>query len=345
MIRFLVLTAAALVSAIMTWSVRHYALSSGLLDKPNSRSSHAQPTPRGGGLAIVATTLVGTWLITARGGLEISAAAAICLGGLGVALVGYLDDRRGLSPLFRMMVHILATVSALWMLDWSHDLGAMFPLLHGSIAVAIIALAVVWSINLYNFMDGIDGLAASQATFVAAASALFALISSDHTIAALLLLSAGASLGFLFWNRPPAKIFMGDVGSGFLGFWLAALALLLDLENSVNIWTSVALSSVFVSDATTTLLRRAFRGQRWYEAHRSHAYQHLARRWKSLGKLTSLLWVLNCLIVFPLAAVSLAAPKVAPAIAVGTVTAFAVLAWFARAGLDEKVVATSADGQ
>lgn len=337
MIQFLVLTAAALVSAAMTWSVRRHALSSGLLDNPNARSSHARPTPRGGGLAIVATTLTGTCVIAALGGLETSAAAGICLGGVAVALVGYLDDRTGLSARSRMAVHILATVFALWMLDRSHDLGVMFPLLHASIAAVVIGLAVVWSINLHNFMDGIDGLAASQATFVTAASALFAALASHHAIAALLLLSAGACLGFLFWNRPPAKIFMGDVGSGFLGFWLAALAVLLDLENTMSIWTSIVLSSVFVSDATTTLLRRVLRRQRWYEAHRSHAYQHLARRWRSHGKVTMLLWALNCFVVLPLAGITLVKPNVAPAIAIGTVAVFGLLAWLTAAGRDEEV--------
>ena len=142
---------AALVSACVTWNVRRYALSSGLLDSPNARSSHAQPTARGGGLAIVLTTLTGTCAIAAWGGLEIVAAAAICIGGLAVAVVGYIDDRRGLSARSRMMVHVLATALALWLLDWHYDLSAVFPLLRESIAVVVIALAVIWSINLYDF--------------------------------------------------------------------------------------------------------------------------------------------------------------------------------------------------
>jgi Fuc2NAc and GlcNAc transferase len=337
MIQLLVLAAAAIVALAMTWVVRRYAVSRGLLDKPNSRSSHALPTPRGGGLAIVATTLLGTCVMAAWGGLAISAAAALCIGGLAIACIGYVDDRTGLSARSRLIVHILATGWALWMLDWSHDLRAVFPALNGSVATALIGLAVVWSINLYNFMDGIDGLAASQATFVTAASALFCALVGHHTLAALLLLSTGACLGFLFWNRPPARIFMGDVGSGFLGFWLAALAVLLDLENVVSIWTSIVLSSLFVSDATTTLLRRMFGGKRWYEAHRSHAYQHLARRCNSHGKVTTLLWVLNCAVVLPLAAMSRMNPDVAPAIAVGALALFAALAWLAAAGRDEEV--------
>ena len=187
-------------------------------------------------------------------------------------------------------------------------------------------------------MDGIDGLAASQATFVTVASALCALIAGHSSIAALLALSSGACLGFLFWNRPPAKIFMGDVGSGFLGFWLAAVALLLHLEDTLSIWSSLVLNSVFVSDATITLLRRVFRGKRWYEAHRSHAYQHLARRWKSHGKVTSLLWALNCFIVLPLAVTSLLIPSIAPTIAIGTVATFGAVAWIAHAGRDEEVI-------
>lgn len=330
---------AAFVAAGITWSVRRYALSSGLLDNPNARSSHAQPTPRGGGLAIVSTTLLGTCVVAVWGGLETAAAVAICLGGFAVAVVGYIDDRRGLSARSRMTVHVLATASALWLFDWHYDLSAVFPLLRESIAVVIIALAVIWSINLYNFMDGIDGLAASQATFVTAASALGALIAGRYAIAAVLALSAGACLGFLFWNRPPAKIFMGDVGSGFLGFWLAAVALLLHLEDTLSIWSSLVLSSVFVSDATITLLRRVLRGKRWYEAHRSHAYQHLARRWECHGKVTSLLWVLNCFVVLPLAVTCVLFPSIAPTIAIGAIAMFGALAWAAHAGLDEEAIA------
>lgn len=339
MTHLLVLIISALVSAGLTWAVRTYAISSGLLDNPNARSSHAQPTASGGGLAIVATTLIGTCLVVAHGGVEVTVAVAMCVGGAGVAALGYFDDRKGLSVRGRIAVHIMAAALVLWIFSSNYGVNAAFPILHASLAVVVIALAIVWSINLYNFMDGIDGLAASQGAFVTGTSALFALIAGgDQGMVVSLLLSAGACLGFLFWNRPPAKIFMGDVGSGFLGFWLPVLALLLHLENTVSIWTSVVLNSLFVSDATTTLLRRVFRGKRWYEAHRSHAYQHLARRWKSHGKITCLLWILNCSLVLPLAAISLASPKAAPAIASGALIVFAVLAWFARAGLDEEAI-------
>src|SRR5688500_17262025 len=126
---------------------------------------------------------------------------------------------------------------------------------------------------------------------------------------------AGASAGFLLWNWPPAKIFMGDVGSGFLGFWLAILAIDMHAAGVLPIWTSLILGSSFVADASITLLRRVLRGERWYEAHRSHAYQILSRRWQSHLKVIRALWILNVTVLLPLAYFSTLQPRFAPAIA------------------------------
>jgi Fuc2NAc and GlcNAc transferase len=161
----------------------------------------------------------------------------------------------------------------------------------------------------------------------------------ERTDAAVLpALTAGACCGFLFWNKPPARIFMGDVGSGFLGLWLAGLALVLSLQGAVTIWTSIILSSAFVADATTTLVRRAISGRRWYEAHRSHAYQNLARRWGSHTRVTSLLWVLNLLVATPVAVLAQRHTTWAPFLAAAILAAFAILAGVARAGMEERQI-------
>ena len=132
---------------------------------------------------------------------------------------------------------------------------------------------------------------------------------------------------------------MGDVGSGFLGFWLAAMALTLDRADVLSIWTSVILGSVFIADATVTLLRRIVRRERWHQAHRSHAYQNLARRWRSHRSVTLLLWIINFVIVFPLAALSVFEPSFAREIAGATLAPFGLLALLAGAGDSEKVTA------
>lgn len=337
MIYVLVFAAAVLCSAVATGLVRRYALSSGLLDHPNARSSHSQPTPRGGGLAIVLTVLAGTVYLT-FGVIDSSIGLAMITGGLVVAVVGYLDDRRGLSARSRVIVHLVATGLSLWILDADLLHRSMLPFVHESIMILVVALAIVWSINLFNFMDGIDGLAASQAAFFAGASGVLVLFQGERGFSFLLLLSAGSCIGFLLWNRPPAKIFLGDVGSGFLGFWLAALALALHLEGSLKIWTSIILMSLFISDATTTLLVRVAKGQRWYEAHRSHAYQRLSRRWNSHAKVSGLLWMLNLAAVLPIAILSLVFPSAAPMVALGTLASFGALAWRCGAGNEQRII-------
>jgi Fuc2NAc and GlcNAc transferase len=317
---------AGAVSAILVGVLRRYALETDLLDRPNSRSSHVVPTPRGGGLAIVVTM----WLVLAVTGTVWDARwpvlLALGLGGTAVAVVGLVDDRRGLGVLPRILVHTaaaLTTVCVLW-LQFRDLPQAADPL--GWTVVIVLVLGVVWNINLLNFMDGIDGIAASQAVFVTLASALL-IWSKDPSVSewtVLLTASAAACAGFLVWNWPPAKIFLGDVGSGFLGFWIAALAISLSLAGVLAVWTSIILSALFVADASVTLLRRLLRGDRWYEAHRSHAYQVLARRWGRHLNVTALAWLLNLVIVLPLAYVSVVHPQAAPWIAFGSVLAVAL---------------------
>lgn len=287
------------------------------------------PTPRGGGLAIVVTTVVALVPLIAALGLDMETGIALGTGGLLVGAVGYLDDRRSLPPLPRIGVHIAAATFAVLTIHFgTRGTAATAELMHWAILLTFI-VGVVWSINLFNFMDGIDGLAASQALFVTSATALLAVFKGDASTSALamLLVSAGACLGFLIWNWPPAKIFMGDAGSGFLGFWLATLAFWLHATDALSIWTSITLNAVFISDATITLLRRMLREERWYEAHRSHAYQILARKWNSHRKVTISVVLLNMAIILPLSVIATLWSSAAPAIAVSCVL---ILAWTFR---------------
>lgn len=327
------LLAAAAVTAVLTGLIRRRAIARGLLDLPNARSSHAAPTPRGGGLAIVVVVLAAVAIAAGIGRLAAPIAFALLICGSLVAGVGYLDDARGLRAAPRLIAHFGASVAIVATLS----LTGIFAELPPIVAALLLVVGLVWSLNLFNFMDGIDGIAAAQAAFVSLASAGLAAAQLDPIprLIVLPLATAGACIGFLGWNWPPARIFMGDVGSGFLGFWLAALALVFHQAGVLVIWTSVILGSAFIADTTVTLLRRLARRERLHEAHRSHAYQHLARRFGRHRPVTLLVCALNLGLALPLAAASLAAPRAAPLIATGSLAVFGLLALLAGAGRQE----------
>lgn len=298
-----------LVSSWLTGALRRYALRTQLLDLPNARSSHSRPTPRGGGLAIVVSfnlaLLVSWWL----GAVAPEFVAAAGIGGLLIAAVSYLDDRHNLPARWRFPVHLIAAGVALW---WLGGFPALplpgLELGFGWLGIPLGVLCIVWLLNLYNFMDGIDGIAGVEAVTVAAGAALLLWVRGDAAMAGVLVLLAAAVLGFLAWNWPPARIFMGDVGSAYLGFVLGVMALATSAEGPLNLWVWLILLAVFITDATVTLLRRLLRGERWYEAHRTHAYQHAARRFGSHRKVTLAVGALNVLWLLPLAGVACALP-------------------------------------
>lgn len=313
---------ATAVAAFVTGWVRARAITRGILDVPNARSSHTIPTPRGGGLAIAATCLAGLVALALYDRVTVWLLGAFGIGGMLVALVGYLDDTRGMGRRVRLLAHFIAAASLLLFLAQEQGADLTIGLLPVWASVALLTLGVMWSINLFNFMDGIDGLAASQALFVTTAAAALAVSTQPWLM--LSVLAAAASFGFLLWNWPPAKIFMGDIGSGFLGFWLGALAVTMHALEVLPIWTFVILHSVFIADATATLLCRMYLRQRWRDPHRSHAYQHLAVRWRSHLRVTALGWLVNLMFVLPLAYVSVLLPGAAPWIAIAVVLAWVV---------------------
>jgi Fuc2NAc and GlcNAc transferase len=308
---------ALLATTVLTAVVRDYSLNSGMLDLPNARSSHSRVTPRGGGLAIVIVVLVGAMLIWASRQWQLEAMLGWCLGGAAVAAVGIIDDRRGLSARSRLAVQLLAAVFVVWTAGGLPTLPAISGILNVPfIGAAVAVIGVIWSINLFNFMDGTDGVAACQTVFVAGTGATLAASYGPVTPNALMAwIVAAASLGFLLWNFPPAKIFMGDVGSGFLGLALAICALQLSWEGSVNLWTWMVLHALFLTDATVTLLVRLGRGERVYQAHRQHAYQRLARRWRSHGKVLALFCAINLCWLLPIAAITVRFPHQGPLLA------------------------------
>jgi Fuc2NAc and GlcNAc transferase len=324
---------AACVCALFTGLFRRHAIATRMLDIPNARSSHVNPTPRGGGVAVAVVLIAGVAVLWTQAVISPAVMLACAVGGSIVAAVGYWDDKHGLAALPRFIVHIGSAALAVALLSLDPNAQLPFSGFAAIVACGALVLGTAWSINLFNFMDGIDGIAASEATFVAAASAILVASANAGTgWSTLSALTAGGSVGFLLWNWPPAKIFMGDVGSGFLGFWIAVVAVALHLSGALSIWTSAALGSIFLADATTTLVRRMAHGERWYEAHRSHAYQILARRWSSHFRVTALSWIINLLIVFPLAYASTVWTQAAPWIAAGLILALAVACFALGAG-------------
>jgi Fuc2NAc and GlcNAc transferase len=296
----LVGTAALILAALLTGVARRLAARGRFLDVPNDRSSHTEVTPRGGGAAIVLVVSAATIALAAHGTLPRGLCPA-ALGGILVAAVGFLDDRRALTPAVRLAVHAAAAV---WAVVW---LGGLPPLRFGAQAVdlgwaghALAVLGIVWVLNLFNFMDGIDGLAASEAVFLAIGGALILSSARVDGVAGLAIVFGSACAGFLLWNWPPARIFMGDVGSGYLGYLIAVLALASARDDPAAMWIWLILGGVFFVDATVTLVRRALRGDPVHEAHRSHAYQWLARRWRSHQRVTltvagvNLGWLVPC---------------------------------------------------
>jgi len=265
---------AAFASLLLTGVVRRFALQRSVLDIPNERSSHSVPTPRGGGLAIAIVSLMAIAWAGATSAIDARAATGLFGGGVLVAAAGWVDDLR---PLRASVRALMQTVGAAWFLLWAGGLPAIrlgaesLPLGVGGGVVALVG--IVWSVNLYNFMDGIDGLAGGQALIAGSIGALLLAHGGDLGLANVVAALAGSCLGFLRWNWAPARIFMGDVGSGLLGFLFGAIAVLSERSAGPPLGVWLLLGGVFLFDATATVLRRMWRGERWYAAHRSHAYQ------------------------------------------------------------------------
>src|SRR5690625_124646 len=305
---------AAAMTAILTAPVRLWLLRREMLDWPDSRRSHSRPTPRGGGAAI-AGSLIAAWLVWPQAFAEWRLPMAVIFG---MALTGWLEDRFSLAARWRFLAQVVAaTVLAA-------GVGGIHSVQIGSLAIhtpwlwtPLAVVAVVWLINLHNFMDGSDGMAACQGLWSGLAMALLFQHAGYQSLAAFSLAAAGAWGGFLFWNRPPARVFMGDSGSLALGAMVAACAVVGAASGAVSIWLSFMVASVFVIDAMATLVLRAVRGQRWYTAHRQHAYQQLLECGWRHGQVAALYFLINVLVVLPTIAAALYWPQLDAVLAAG----------------------------
>lgn len=264
-----------LITGVLVWIGRKL----GLVDVPNHRSSHASPVPRSGGIGLFIVFTAGGAVLTLFGDLPGNLYLMVTFCSLLIGGIGLIDDYKHVSPLVRLAFHFLACIIAATFLGLAPPQSAP-----GSswFEMGFLLIAMVWLLNLYNFMDGIDGIAGTEAVTVALGAALLIwLKAGDIAVAHWLLVLAAAAIGFLGWNWSPAKIFLGDAGSGILGFLFAVIALITIVSGNHTIWEWLILFGVFVIDASVTLATRVMRKQRFYEAHRSHAYQILSRKYKS----------------------------------------------------------------
>lgn len=289
-------------SLAMTALLRRYALARSIIDIPNARSSHTLPTPRGGGVAIVVSFLLSLPMLAWAGFLDSTAMTALFGAGLLVAVIGFMDDHGHIAARWRLLGHFCA---AIWALAW---LGGLPPLQMlgmnlslGWIGHVLAAFYLVWMLNLYNFMDGIDGIASVEAITTCLGACLLYWLADSYSLIWAPLLLAGAVVGFMFWNFPPARIFMGDAGSGFLGIVLGGLSLVAAWHSPALFWGWLILLGVFVVDATFTLVRRLLRGEKVYEAHRSHGYQFASRRYGQHKLVTMAVLAINLLWLLPIA--------------------------------------------
>ena len=323
-------------SFVLTAMLRKYALAKSVIDIPNERSSHSLPTPRGGGLAIVICFLVVLAALAFLKTFPFQLLSGFFSAGAATALLGFLDDHGHIAARWRLLGHFSGAAILLWSLGGLPLLtvfGVEVDLAWFSGLLGIIFL--VWILNLYNFMDGIDGIASVEAMTVCIGGAMLAWLTGNVVGMILPLFLAAAVGGFLLWNFPPAKIFMGDAGSGFLGLMLGGLAIYSAWIEPQLFWCWLILLGVFIVDATLTLLHRLVRGEKVYEAHRSHAYQYASRRFGSHKKVTLMVLAINMLWLLPVA--TLAALNIWDA-ALLTIIAYSplvVLALYFNAGKKE----------
>jgi len=321
---------AALVAALLTRALIAIALRRSILAVPNDRSSHTVPTPTLGGVAIALPVLA--WSAYRVG--QDPLCWSVVFGGGILATLGFVDDLRDLSARSRLPIQCVAVAVALATVPLA------VPLALGPIAIepkwlvaALDFLIALWMVNLYNFMDGIDGIAASQCVLFCAGVLLV-----GHPAAFMhefLWVLLGASAGFLWFNRAPARIFMGDVGSGLLGLLVGVIALTLDARRQMPLIASLILLAGFWFDATYTLCVRIATGQKFASAHRSHLYQRAARRFGH-GRTTSMFVGFAVVWLMPLAWLCVNMPRWGLAWLVLAVLPLAAAAVAMRAGLREK---------
>lgn len=273
-------------SFLLTFFVKNYAIKKSLIVEVTDRSSHSVPTPHGGGIAIVITWFTGLLYLYFTFSINTSLFFALMVGVI-ISVVSYFDDLFELSAKLRLGVQTLVSLLGIYFLGGVNELDFFFFSIQNQFLTNVFAFfLIVWFINLYNFLDGINGYAGTEALFLSLAG--FILFGDSH-----FLVLAVAVLGFLYWNFGNAKIFMGDVGSTLLGYNIAIFTLYYTNEHTENFWIWIILFGVFLFDATWTLFRRFKNREKLSQAHKKHAYQRLTQSGYSHTKVVLLAMALN----------------------------------------------------
>ncbi len=329
----LAIIGAFIAATLLAGAIKGIALRAKLMDLPVARSAHSVPTPVGGGIAIALVFLAGASFSYLFAILTLHECMAL-LGGALIAGLGFIDDRQKLDIKWRVPTQFLAATWSIWWLGGSPSIPFGDWILPASWLINVAAVvALVWLMNLYNFMDGIDGIAGSELVFVNLLCLVIAVSAGDEALALLAAVMIGAGAGFLVWNWSPASIFLGDAGSGFIGFSLGVMALVSMHHGSMHVWTWLLLLGVFIIDATVTLVRRFLRGDKWYEGHASHAYQNTARRYKSHAKVTMTVMLINFFWLAPLAWLSVEYPHLGVYLTIMGLAPLGYLAIYCDAGV------------
>jgi len=291
-------------SLLLTLLLRRWLLSRQYLDLPNHRSSHSVPVPRGGGIAFVAVACAGLAAISATGVMPL-ATVTVVLSIVGVAAVGFWDDIRGVRPGVRLLVHIACAAVAMQACAGAITQSAHSDTVAHALLWASMAVAGAWFVNMFNFMDGIDGMAAMEGTFVLAAAGTIILAGNGTPDGAFIpwamLSGAAAIAGFLIVNVSPWRIFMGDAGSGALGLLVAWSLAACAAAELLNPWAAIVLPAAFTADACATLAVRLLRGESPAQAHRTHAYQRMVRHGATHARVTATYTAVNLVVVLPVA--------------------------------------------
>ncbi|MDN5054576.1 MraY family glycosyltransferase [Aliarcobacter butzleri] len=278
-----------LISFLLTYFIKNYMIKKSLVASVNERSSHTVPTPHGGGIAIAITWFIGLFYLYFIGQIENNLFYALLFGAV-ISIVSFFDDIYELSPKLRLIIQAIVAIGGLYFLGGFETLTFGIFDIQNPIFTNIFAFfMIIWFINLYNFLDGINGYAGSEAVFLSLAG--FILFGGNH-----FLVLAVAVLGFLYWNWNKAKIFMGDVGSTLLGYNVAIFTIYYANQEPTNFWIWIILFSVYWFDATLTLIRRKLNKERLSQAHKKHAYQRLTQAGWSHYKVTNYSIGLNILL-------------------------------------------------
>lgn len=330
---FILLIPIAIVSFLGSLIYYHIALQHGIIAQINFRSLHARVVPRGGGVVVAAlfsSIVIALW---ALGALPSQIMAAFGIGGAAAGTIGFIDDVYDIRARWKILLQLalgLTSFAICYQPIYARILESLSMPLSFGLSLALV-FGSVWFINVYNFIDGIDGMAITGAAHISVSAIVLVLVNGgDPVVILVFALLAASGSGFLLVNLPPARVFMGDSGSMFFGYCLGTLLLITTWSGQITVWAWLCILSYFVGDTTTTGLYRLLFVKRWYGAHRSHAYQNLARITESHALITYGVNLYNLLWALPMAIWATLNPERGPIAAMFSLTP--TVAWTLRFG-------------